>query len=218
MKKCLLLFASSCIACSAWGDDCRIFDAKFGVCLDRCPSCECSVPSDVARGNYAGFRIYKNAHASYKYTSDDGADHRHSDDGFGFGTTLGNNLTDYLRVEYETLYMGAQYKTDDTDFNYDLWANFLNAYLLYDIDGAVAPYIGAGIGLTGIWGEVDNNLDNAFDVSYQALIGMLFRLNPRIDLEIGFKYVNYGKVAQKHGTSRVDATQFYVGAAYKFGI
>lgn len=187
--------------------------------LAQCPACECpSGGTTDRRDNYAGFRIYKNEHAAYSYNLSNGHKEKYKKDNWGFGTTVGNNLTEYLRVEYETLYMGAQYSKNDKDFEYDIWANMLNAYLLYDLDGAVAPYAGLGLGLTGIWGEIDGELDNAFDLSYQAMVGILFRLNSRIDLDLGFKYVNFGKVEHDRGVSKVDATQIYLGATYKFGL
>lgn len=187
--------------------------------LAQCPACECpSAGTADSRDNYAGFRIYKNEHAAYSYNLSNGHKEKYKKDNWGFGTTVGNNLTEYLRVEYETLYMGAQYSKNDKDFEYDIWANMLNAYLLYDLDGAAAPYAGLGLGLTGIWGEIDGELDNAFDLSYQAMVGILFRLNSRIDLDLGFKYVNFGKVEHDRGVSKVDATQIYLGATYKFGL
>lgn len=182
----------------------------------ECPICECGGDDD--RSNYVGFRVYKNEHAAYSYNLSNGHKNKYKKDNFGFGTTVGNNLTDWLRVEYETLYMGAEYTKRYTDFEYDIWANMLNAYLLRDFEGVVAPYVGAGIGLTGIWGEINGDLDNAFDLSYQAMAGVLFKLNRRIDLDVGFKYVNFGKVEHHHGATKVDATQIYIGAAYKFGL
>ncbi len=89
---------------------------------------------------------------------------------------------------------------------------------MYDFDNVVAPYVGAGLGLTAIWGEIDGDLDSSVDLSYQGMFGVLFRLNSRIDLDVGFKYINYGQVEHRHGTTRVDATQFYISAAYKFGM
>jgi len=190
--------------------------------LANCPACECNCTSDdavtPARQNYVGLRAYKNEHSAYAYTLSNGHKEKYKKDNFGFGTTVGNNLTDYLRVEYETLYMGAEYSKNNKDFEYDIWANMLNAYLLYDFDGAAAPYVGLGMGLTGIWGEIDGKLDNAFDLSYQAMVGVIFKLNSRIDLDVGFKYANFGKVEHNHGVSKVDATQLYIGAAYKFGL
>jgi len=61
-------------------------------------------------------------------------------------------------------------------------------------------------------------LDNAFDLSYQVMVGVLFHLNSRIDLDVGFKYINFGRVEHTSGVSKVDATQLYLGLAYKFGL
>lgn len=181
--------------------------------------CDCdNLATPPKRDNYTGVRIYKNEHAAYAYTFPNGHHDKFTKDNFGFGTVMGNRLTDFLRIEYETLYMGAQDSAANHDFEYDIWANFLNAYLFQEFSGAVAPYVGAGLGLTGIWGEVDGELDNAFDLSYQAMVGIWFDLNDRIALDLGFKYVNYGRVEHDTAVSKVDATQIYLGASYKFGM
>ncbi len=181
----------------------------------ECPVCE---RQNVSRDSYAGVRLYVNQHSSYSYKHSDGWRQKYLDNGLGFGTTMGNNLTDYLRVEYETLYMGTQYSKNDTNFEYDIWANMLNVYALYEFDNAFAPYLGGGVGLTGIWGEVASHLDNAFDLSGQVMVGVLFRLNTRIDLDLGFKYIYFGQVDHENGSTDVDATQVYLGAVYKFGL
>lgn len=213
MKQFLITLVMCCAAMPAIANDWYYAD-DIGDDT-ACPVCRCTTQS---RDNYAGFRIYKNEHSSYDYHVNGGLHAGYRDDDFGFGTTVGNNLAPYLRVEYETLYMNAKYSKHSTDFEYDIWANMLNAYLLHDFDNVVAPYVGAGVGLTGIWGEINGDLDNAFDLSYQVMVGVLFRLNSRIDLDLGFKYVDFGRVDHKNGSSRIDATQLYLGAAYKFGI
>ncbi len=180
------------------------------------PICKCD--TNASRDNYVGFRLYKNQHSAFSFKLPNEHAHKETRDNFGFGTTMGNRLTENIRVEYETLYMGAQYSKDNTDFDYDIWANMLNAYLFKSFGHAVEPYVGAGIGLTGIWGEINGELDNAFDLSGQAMIGILFRLNSRIDLDVGFKYIYFGKVEHSRGTSKVDATQFYIGGTYAFGM
>lgn len=186
----------------------------------QCPICDCGVSTDTSsdRDNYTGFRIYRNIHAAYAHTFPNGHHDEVTRDNFGFGTVVGNRLTDFLRVEYETLYMGSDHSDDDIDFEYNIWANLFNAYLFQEFEGVVAPYAGVGLGLTGIWGEVDGDLDNSFDMSYQLMAGVWFDLNDRIALDIGFKYVNYGRVDHKHTVSKIDATQIYLGTSYKFGL
>ncbi len=218
MKKILAILVMALPVATAMANEYGEYTQYDTITAIECPLCECATTSGTDISNYAGVRIYKNEHSAYSYSLSNGHKEKYKKDNFGFGTTVGNTLTDYLRVEYETLYMGAQYTKYDTDFEYDIWANMLNAYLLYDFDNAVAPYLGLGLGLTGIWGEINGELDNAFDLSYQAMVGVLFHLNRRIDLEVGFKYINFGKVEHSHGVSKVDATQFYIGTAYKFGL
>lgn len=208
----LLCFAAAPVMANEYGD----YDEYSDDYIATCPVCDCGDSS--ARDNYVGFRVYKNEHAAYAYTLSNGHKEKEKRDNFGFGTTVGNRLTDNIRVEFETLYMGTQYSRNDKDFEYDIWANMLNAYLFRNFGGAVEPYAGLGLGLTGIWGEIDGQLDNAFDLSYQAMVGILFQLNKRIDLDIGFKYINFGKVEHSRGVSKVDATQLYVGATYKFDL
>ena len=65
--------------------------------------------------------------------------------------------------------------------------------------------------------------DYVFDLSFSAMIGVNFALNERVDLNLGIKYQHYGEVEHElHGaefaTTDVDATEFYFGAVYKFGM
>ena len=178
----------------------------------------CKIADTNSRDNYVGVRVYFNEHSSYSYNSPDGHTREFIDDNLGFGTTVGNRLNDWFRVEYEALYMGANTSANDVNFEYDIWANLLNGYLYYEIDPYIAPYVGLGLGLTGIWGEIDGDLSNAFDFSYQVMLGVLLELNSRIELEVGFKYVDFGTVDHTRGATDVDATQIYIGAIYRFGM
>lgn len=228
MKKILYIFAAIAVytapaMANTYGeyDEYITYDAPDAG--TDCPICECDCDTvsnnpSARFDNYTGFRIYKNEHTAYAYTLPNGHHDKTTRDNFGFGTVLGNRLTDFLRVEYETLYMGSNHNDAGHNFSYDIWANLFNAYLFQEFSGVVAPYVGGGLGLTGIWGDVDGELDNAFDLSYQAMVGVWFDLNKRIAVDLGFKYVNYGKVEHENAVSKVDATQIYIGASYKFGM
>ncbi|MDE6478366.1 MAG: hypothetical protein K2L94_03920, partial [Alphaproteobacteria bacterium] len=143
MKKILTVLGMCAWVMPAVANEYGDYDVVYDT---PCPVCACDCVGG-ARDNYTGVRVYKNEHAAYSYNLSNGHKEKYQKDNFGFGTTVGNNLTDYVRVEYETLYMGAQYSKYDTDFEYDIWANMLNAYVLWDFDNAVAPYAGAGVGL-----------------------------------------------------------------------
>lgn len=184
-------------------------------------------PNTPSRDNYVGFRLHKNENIVFQYDLDGAGKDTVRRDNFGFGAVVGNRLSDNIKIEFETLYTGAKHNTSDKKLDYDIWSNMFNVYLFQEFSGAIAPYVGIGIGFSGIWGDINATTyhisDSTIDLSYQAMIGVNFALNSRIDLNLGFKYQYYGEIEHKlHGTefakSTADATEFYIGAAYKFGI
>ena len=174
------------------------------------------------RDTYAGFRIHRNEHIAYKYDINDAGNVKIRDNNFGIGLNIGNQLTNNVRIEFETMYTGESAKKHSTDFDYDIWSNMLNMYLFKNYGGAVEPYVGMGIGFGGIWGEVDGAIgkynDCDFDLSFALMTGVNFALNKYVDLNLGLRYVDYGTVKHKDAETKIDATEIYIGAAYKFSI
>ncbi len=179
------------------------------------------------RDNYVGIRLHKNERISFKYDIHDGGNSTIRKDNFGFGAVVGNRLSDFAKIEFETLYTGAKQTKRTTDFNFDVWANMLNFYLFQEYAGAIAPYAGVGIGFATIWGDVNapygHLSDSVFDLTYSAMIGVNFALNDRIDLNLGVKYQYYGEIEHQLNNTEfaitdVDATEVYFGAVYKFGV
>lgn len=168
------------------------------------------------RDTYAGARMHKNAHIAYKYNGDFTTTMK--DDNFGFGAFVGNRLTDNVRIEFETSYTGAEFERYNAGFDYDIWSNMLNVYLFREYGNAVAPYVGAGAGFSQIWATANHSHDDKSTISYQIMGGVTFALNDRIDLDIGVKYQNHGKISHRGATTKIDATEFYIGGAYKFGL
>lgn len=181
----------------------------------------------VRRDNYVGIRLHKNESIAFKYDVSGGGDTTLRKDNWGFGAVVGNRLSDHVKVEFETMYTGASQVKRGNDFDFDIWANMFNVYLFQEYAGAIAPYAGLGIGFASIWGDVGapggHMSDSVFDLSFSAMIGVNFALNERVDLNLGIKYQYYGEVEHElHGaefaTTDVDATEFYFGAVYKFGM
>ena len=148
-------------------------------------------------------------------------------DNFGFGLVAGNRLSDNVKIEFETMYTGGAKTKRATKYDFDVWANMLNVYLFREYSDAIAPYFGVGIGLASIWGDVHGPYghlsDYVLDLSYQAMLGVNFALNNRVDVNIGIKYQYYGEVehnhdGQEYAITDVDATEFYFGGAYKFSL
>lgn len=179
------------------------------------------------RDNYVGIRLHKNESIAFKYDIHDGGNTTIRKDNWGFGAVVGNRLSDHVKVEFETMYTGASQMKRSNDFDFDVWANMFNVYLFQEYAGAIAPYAGLGIGFASIWGDIDtpfgNMSDSVFDLSYSAMIGVNFALNDRVDLNLGIKYQYYGEIEHELGNEEyavtdVDATEFYFGAVYKFGM
>lgn len=183
--------------------------------------------TSIKRDTYAGIRLHLNKHIAFGYEEFDGWNTTLKDDDIGIGINIGNRLTNHVKIEFETSYTGGKERKYNTDFNFNIWSNMLNMYLYQQFDGAVEPYVGIGLGIAGIWGDVEktsfSSSDSTADLSWAFMIGINFALNDRIDLNLGAKYQNYGDLEHKnntgaYATTEVDATEIYIGAAYKFSI
>lgn len=226
MKKFAIILACL-ITCTSHAEEYWDTDTSYndGYSYDY----EYSAPTSSAPryDTYAGIRLHKNERIAYKYDIHDGGNSTIRQDNFGFGGVIGNRLSDNVKIEFETMYTGANQTKRGTEYDFDIWSNMINVYLFREYAGAVAPYVGAGLGFSTIWGDIDaaygNMSDTVFDLSYQAMLGVNFALNNRIDLNLGVKYQYYGELEhhmhnEEFAITDVDATEFYMGAVYKFGI
>ena len=213
MKKISVLLLCALIATPAIATD---YDDDYETYDDE--SVSYSAPKSEKRDTYVGFRIHRNEHIVYKYKVDDGIDTKVRDNNFGIGLNIGNRLTDNVKIEFETMYTGESESKNGNTFDYDIWSNMLNMYLFKNYGGAVEPYVGIGVGFTGIWGDVAGSKDSAFDLSFALMGGVNFALNKYVDLNLGVRYIDYGTVEHSTAKTDIDATEIYIGAAYKFGI
>ena len=205
----------------------RLFSIITIVCgMVTIPTFADEYSNPMARDNYVGVRVHKNENIAFGMEPEYGDVTTARDDSFGFGIIVGNRLTDFLKIEFESEYTYGNAQKYGNDLNFDIWANMLNVYIYKQFGGAVEPYAGLGVGVSGLWGDVSgtNNMSDATaDMSWSAMIGINFALNSRIDLNLGLKYQNYGDLemtdtAGNHYNTEVDSTEFYIGAAYKFGL
>ena len=184
--------------------------------------------ANMRHDNYVGIRLHKNESIMYAYDIHGRGGDRIRKDNLGFGAIIGNRLTDRVKIEFETMYTGAKQTKHDTKYDFDVWANMVNIYAFKEYQNAIAPYAGLGIGLSGIWTDINSQssvslTDSVLELSFSAMVGINLALNSRIDLNLGFKYQYYGEVEhmlenREFAVTDVDATEFYIGAVYKFGI
>ena len=221
MKRISLLLLAALITSPAIAEDYDDYDT-----YDDEPYVAETTPTTKSDGRdtYTGIRLHRNNNIAFKYERSDDKNTTLHNDNFGAGLMIGNRLTPNVKLEFETLYTGSNLTKKNSDFQYDVWSNMLNVLLYKTYGGAVEPYIGMGIGFGGIWADIEDahlatkSHGTTFDMSFDLTTGINFALNKYVDLNMGLRYVNYGKVKTKDATTHVDATEIYVGAAYKFGI
>ncbi len=228
MKKlliCLMMLGTSVAVANEYGEEPIAYDDYEYTDTYYAPTVEyTSGTTSERRDNYVGFRIQKNEHIEFDYEIEHGLNTNVHDDNFGLNLMVGNRLTDYVKIEFETAYTGAEFSKYDINFDYSIWSNMMNVYMFREFDGAVAPYAGIGLGFATIWSDVSGvKSDTHFDLTWQVMLGVNFALNERIDLNVGVKYQNYGKVEHElkkgdNASTTIDATALYFGAAYKFGL
>ena len=240
MKKLSVLFLTAMCAAPAMAepmygtsDEYDYVDEEIAPLSQSAPSVGYSAPAPAstsprgARDNYVGFRVHQNAHLAMKYDVNHGYTTHKTKKNTGLSLNVGNRLTEYVKIEFETGYTGAKFTKRDTHHDYDLWSNMLNVYMYKNFGGAVEPYAGLGVGMTGIWGEISGAAPHisasTLDLSLQGMFGVNFALNDRIDLNLGAKYIRYGRVEfernnGEYANTRIDATEFFIGAAYKFDV
>lgn len=109
-----------------------------------------NVTKPSTRDTYLGLRLHKNEQISFRYDMNTGTDITFRDNSLGLGVYVGNRLTRNVKIEFETAYTGAKQSKNNTDFGFNIWSNMLNVYLYHSFGSAVEPYIGMGIGLTGL--------------------------------------------------------------------
>ena len=162
-----------------------------------------------------------------------------TDDDFGFQLDAGYNFTDNLAVKFGLQWTGVSYSADTFDDEGDpvsLSGSFDSFALFGDLvyyfgDGALAPYVGAGIGWTWIdtnvpngppatgcwwdpwWGPVcyttyPTKTTDAF--SYQASIGLRYEFNYTT-------YLDFGYTSQWISLSGADGTPRFDVLSLEFG-
>lgn len=214
MKKISVLLLSILIATPALAN----YDDEYDSYDDEESYTTYEAPKTDNRDTYVGLRIHRNEHIALSYERKHGNTTTLRDNNFGIGALIGNRLTDYVKLEFETMYTGISGTKRTTDFDYDIWSNMLNVNLYKNYGGAVEPYVGIGVGLSGLWGDVAHTHGKEFDLSFAVMAGVNFALNKYVDLNLGLRYIDYGEIEHKTGTAKIDATEIYIGGAYKFNI
>lgn len=168
---------------------------------------------------------------------------------YGGGIMFGAKLFDVMRAEFEYSF-GMGKRTNDISnagiifIKEELTTHSLLGNVYYDFDieqmGGIKPYIGAGlgVGIKGLTTEVDlkklglpgyTAVDDTFtSFLWNVGAGVSYAINNNFTLDIGYRYMDYGKETfDSHPSSAPGETfkneldmssvhEIYIGARYNF--
>ena len=183
------------------------------------------------------------------YTDEIQKHNRNSDDSqHVWGTSFAAGIASSpIRVELEWQRNTAARMSDTTVYSNQLFteidtqktkikthAYMLNAYYDFNTDSRFTPYIGGGIGFAKAKiararynddGEIPFfKLTNSHtNIAWQIGAGISYAFNDNIDLDIGYRYIDYGKVNKQlasRAITRINdeltANELYAGIRYSF--
>ncbi len=142
------------------------------------------------------------------------------EDNWMAGGGVGYAFPHGFRAEGELAYRTNE--SDDGTFDIDAWSAMANVYYDFNRGGRFEPYIGLGIGV--IDPEFNDpapevEVDPAF--AYQALVGVAIGLTDRLDLDVGYRYLQTEGAEWEEGGSSGDGTYMHqavtVGLRFQFG-
>ena len=183
--------------------------------------------NEPARDSYIGMRLHKNANMAIDMSTNVGVYGKLQAKPWGISINAGQRVNQYITLEGEIGYGGGIRAEGfgETD-TFSASAAMFNAYLHHEISEGISPYVGLGLGMGLVTGELDLYgygiylSDTAISISYQLMLGVNFDVSDRFLVNVGVRYRDYGQLEMGYGTTKflfdVDATEFNVGVAYKF--
>lgn len=158
---------------------------------------------------------------------------RHKFHSVGYGFVLGTNVFNrnvWLDLDGGLMMFSFRNRHEDNDL-----ANAsvtMGLYGGYEFFGFAKPYIGAGLGISIWFNNIDysysmdgthysgNTVTTRTNLSYMTRAGILFKLNDRFDLDFNAKYQNMGRVKNKIPVYDIDGDikniEFRGGLLVKF--
>jgi opacity protein-like surface antigen len=144
----------------------------------------------AASGGEPGYYITGDAGASFLpdlHLKDPalGTQHEHFDTGFAAGGAFGYDTGDGIRMELASLYQGSSLTSlAGAPATGHLSSTSLMANATYDIwrGAPITPYVGAGLGVQNVGGEVNSLRGRAWKPAYQAEAGLRDDLTDQVSL------------------------------------
>lgn len=142
------------------------------------------------------------------------------DDGWGVGLALGREYESGFRTEAEVVHLKNDAKNLLADDHKTL-GGFVNAYYDFNKEGALQPFVGAGLGVARVKVNGGPYHDRDTGFAYQLKAGLGYRLSDKLTGEVAYRYVGAPDLklgsgsTQAKGDFRTQAVS--VGLRYRFG-
>lgn len=142
------------------------------------------------------------------------------DDGWGVGLALGREYDSGFRTEAEIVHLKNDAKDALADDHKTL-GGFLNAYYDFNKEGALQPFVGAGVGVARVKVNGGPYHDRDTNFAYQLKAGLGYRLSDKLTGEVAYRYVGAPDLkfrntpAEAKGDFRTQAVS--LGLRYRFG-
>jgi len=150
----------------------------------------------------------------------DGSPKAKADDGWIGAVGAGYDLGNGFRAEGELAYLDSDLK-GPAGGDAKTLGGFANVYYDFNRQGAIQPFLGAGVGFANV--KADNRLvdDDDTGFAYQAKAGVAYKVNDRWTGELAYRYVNVADVKLGSGLDRYDgdfsSQAVTLGVRYKLG-
>ncbi len=106
----------------------------------------------------------------------------------------------------------------------------INGYYDIEVGGPLVPYVGAGIGLSSIYGELTStsvytgyrhsSSDISCSLAWNVGAGVAYELNPNVALDVGYRFAGFGSSTVRHNSSDINnyltANEFSAGLRFSF--
>lgn len=159
----------------------------------------------------------------------------------GLNVALGTKVNENMRVEFEIAYRdedsvnesyvyetgGFLYGGQD-DISLSTMSYMINGYYDFYNQSSLTPYVGLGLGLAEVkyeneWWEDSpmGILSGKWKASKTKMVwnvaaGLSYKINEKTNLDLGYRYVDYGSFSKEESKFETKANEFSLGVRFAF--
>ncbi|MBQ8345981.1 MAG: porin family protein [Alphaproteobacteria bacterium] len=159
----------------------------------------------------------------------------------GLNVALGTKVNENMRVEFEIAYRGEDsvnesYVYEDSGYLYggqddislSTMSYMINGYYDFYNQSSLTPYVGLGLGLAKVKYENEWWEDSSMGIFsgkwkasktkmvWNVAAGLSYKINEKTNLDLGYRYVDYGSFSKEESKFETKANEFSLGVRFAF--